>query len=195
MSDLSMFERPQLENLLGMGSGYVLDFSDRTLGDFVGESVNIDIFDAKYKQATGSKANRMRAFWKLEPNHVVGRLLSDLLKYMRQNPLIDLNESLMTERAEIAGRLLKSASPQDAQPLIFMSYARPDLPAVEAVVDLLANAGLRIWFDKKDLADQVKEHSWDRTFEHPNGEFLNALLGEVGQTGGTIHQVRDFILR
>jgi len=44
-------------------------------------------------------------------------------------------------------------------------------------------------------ADQVERHLWDRTFEHPDGSFLKALLEQMGQTGGTIHQVCDFILR
>ena len=34
MSDLSGSERRKLEKLLGMGGGYVLNFSDRTFGDF-----------------------------------------------------------------------------------------------------------------------------------------------------------------
>ena len=43
MSDLSGSERRKLEKLLGMGGGYVLNFSDRTFGDFFDEyRVEID---------------------------------------------------------------------------------------------------------------------------------------------------------
>ena len=34
MSDLSSIEKRKLERLLGMGSGYVLNFSDRTFSEF-----------------------------------------------------------------------------------------------------------------------------------------------------------------
>lgn len=36
MSDLSSIEKRKLERLLGMGSGYVLNFSDRTFSEFFG---------------------------------------------------------------------------------------------------------------------------------------------------------------
>jgi hypothetical protein len=34
MADLTGSERHKLEKMLGMGGGYVLNFSDRTSGDF-----------------------------------------------------------------------------------------------------------------------------------------------------------------
>lgn len=37
MSDLTGSEHRKLEKLLGMGGGYVLNFSDRTFGDFFDE--------------------------------------------------------------------------------------------------------------------------------------------------------------
>jgi len=42
-------------------------------------------------------------------------------------------------------------------------------------------------------ADQVERHFWDRTFEHPDGSFLKALLEQMGQTGGTVDQVRAYV--
>jgi hypothetical protein len=35
MADLTFTERQKLEQLFGMGSGYVLDFTNRTFADFV----------------------------------------------------------------------------------------------------------------------------------------------------------------
>jgi len=40
-----MAERHNLEKFLGMSSGYVLNFSDRTFAEFVFEAVGIDIHD------------------------------------------------------------------------------------------------------------------------------------------------------
>jgi hypothetical protein len=146
-------EKSMIEKLLGMSSGYVLDFSNRTFREFIADSVQREISDQKYDYASGSKANRLRAFWKVEPNHVVGKLLSDLIKYARESPRDASLNRLPDDCASIAERLLQGAPMQmsNMEPLLFISYARPDLQAVEAVVDLLTDAGLRTWFDKKDL--------------------------------------------
>ena len=67
-----------MERILGMSSGYVLDFSNRTFEEFVYESTGKEIYDEKYNLNSGSKANRMRAFWGIESNYVVGKLLGDI---------------------------------------------------------------------------------------------------------------------
>ncbi len=151
MSDLTVAERAVLEKLLGMGSGYVLNFSDRTFQGFVAESVGIDILADKYAVSGSSKAKRLRTFWRIEANHIVGKLLVDLQKYARNTSLGDVDDHLAEECAAISDRLLKDASSMEPEPLVFISYASPDLNKVEAVVALLKDAGLRTWFDKKDL--------------------------------------------
>ena len=75
MSDLSGIEKRKLERALGMGGGYVLNFSDRTFAEFFQDNFKLDIYDPKYNRASGSKANRMRAFWDEAPNHVVAKVL------------------------------------------------------------------------------------------------------------------------
>ncbi len=79
MSNLTNAEKRKLERALGMGSGYVLNFSNRTFEAFILDSVGIEIYDDKYDYGSGSKANRMRALWEKEPNHVVGKVLGDIL--------------------------------------------------------------------------------------------------------------------
>ncbi|MEQ1887031.1 MAG: hypothetical protein ABL967_18355 [Bryobacteraceae bacterium] len=81
MSDLSPLEKRRLEQFLGMGSGYVLDFTNRTFAEFITHSTSRDIYDSRYDNGSGSKANRLRAFWQKEENAVVGRLLGDMLDY------------------------------------------------------------------------------------------------------------------
>jgi hypothetical protein len=44
-----------------MGSGYVLDFSNRTFEEFVLDSIGKSIYAAEYETGGGSKANRLRA--------------------------------------------------------------------------------------------------------------------------------------
>ncbi len=62
-----------------MGGGYVLNFSDRTLEEFVYDSVEAEIYDDRYYHGSGSKANRIRGFWKVEPEARVAKLIQDLI--------------------------------------------------------------------------------------------------------------------
>jgi hypothetical protein len=110
MSDLTFIEKTKLEKLFAMGGGYVLDFSDRTFAEFVVESTGKEIYDAKYEYASGSKANRLRAFWKAEPNYLVGKLIFDLLEHCRESRPSDGHEILFEECLRIIERL-KQGSP------------------------------------------------------------------------------------
>lgn len=116
MSDLSYMERNRLERLLGMESGHVLDFTHRTLSEFVEESVGLDIHDSRYDYDSGSKANRLRAFWRREPNHVVGKLVADILDYCRPS---DDERELHDDCRRIAERL------QAAPPVLDLSALTP----------------------------------------------------------------------
>ncbi len=113
MSDLTFMEKAKLEKLFQMGGGYVLDFSNRTLAEFVAESTGRNIYDAKYDYASGSKANRIRAFWTQEPNHLVGKLINDLLEYCRPAAGDPDRDRLFEDCQRIGARLLQSA-PVDA---------------------------------------------------------------------------------
>ncbi|WP_202393903.1 hypothetical protein [Flavobacterium sp. HBTb2-11-1] len=65
MADLSIQEKAKIEKFLGMGSGYVADFSDRTFQEFVGAVTGLDIDDPKYHYSSNSKANRLSLLkWK-----------------------------------------------------------------------------------------------------------------------------------
>jgi len=80
MADLTFIEKSNFENFLGMKSGYVLEFSDRTFQEFVADTIDIDIYEEKFNYASGSKANRLRAFIKSETNYNVGVLLDKLVE-------------------------------------------------------------------------------------------------------------------
>jgi hypothetical protein len=56
MSDLTGIEKLKLEKFLDMGSGYVLDFSNKTFQEFILNCLGIDIYDDKYYYASGSMA-------------------------------------------------------------------------------------------------------------------------------------------
>ena len=81
MSNLTYVEKHKFEQLLGMRSGYVLDFSNRTFDELVRDSTGRDIYDTRYDYQGTSKANRLRAFWQMEENSLVGKLMGDILDY------------------------------------------------------------------------------------------------------------------
>lgn len=108
MSALSMAERRNLEMLFGMSGGYVLNFSDRTFGEFVFEVVSLDIHEERYTAAGTSKANKLRTFWKIESDHVAGTLIVALIDYAEsRNPEQDAEARDLAEKCrQIAMRLL-----------------------------------------------------------------------------------------
>lgn len=100
MSDLSALEKHKLEKLFGMGNGYVLDFSDRTIQEFVLEKSELDILSEKYNYNSGSKANRIRRFWIVESNYIVGKLTAELITYWRDKKVINEVE-ITTQEQEL----------------------------------------------------------------------------------------------
>lgn len=78
MSSLTEIDKRYLEKLLGMQSGYVLDFSDATFGEFFNRH-KVDIHGSKYLTYGTSKAKKMRAFWEQEADALVGTVLSEML--------------------------------------------------------------------------------------------------------------------
>lgn len=110
MSSLKMADRRLLEKHFQMKGGYVLNFSDRTFGEFVSEAVERDIHSEQYTEEGSSKANKLRTFWKSESDYIVGKLILALIDFERTLHLMPNDEA--KARAEqcrhIATRLLAS---------------------------------------------------------------------------------------
>jgi hypothetical protein len=79
MSSLSSVEKRRLSAFLRMDNGYVLDFDNMTFGEFFRGEAGVDIYSDKYASYGTSKAKRMRAFWELEPDQLVGKVLNALI--------------------------------------------------------------------------------------------------------------------
>ena len=89
MANLTTIEKQILEKLFQMEGGYVLNFSDRTMGEFFRDDVDVDIYTQKYNYASGSKANRMRGLWVKADNKIVGKTILKLIEYIESQILID----------------------------------------------------------------------------------------------------------
>jgi len=108
MSSLKAIEKRVFEELFGMQSGYVLDFTNNTFAEFFRETVDIDINAQKYAVNGGSKAKRLRVFWENEPDFLVGKVIAGLLEVWQYNATRNgqINNSLQYKQAaDIVARL------------------------------------------------------------------------------------------
>ena len=71
-------EKSLMEDILDMDSGYVSEFSNSTFKRFFAE-YDVEIYSEKYANDGDSKARRMREFWNLESDYLVGSVLTDLI--------------------------------------------------------------------------------------------------------------------
>lgn len=88
MANLATIEKQTLEKLFQMGSGYVLNFSDRTMGEFFRDDVGLDIFAKKYNYGSGSKANRLRGLWLKADDKTVAETILKLIEYIESQILL-----------------------------------------------------------------------------------------------------------
>lgn len=112
MSSLTSLEKRRFEDMFGMASGYVLDFSDRTFAQFFKENVGINIYDDRYKYNGGSKAKRLRAFWEMDGDADVGmalKALLDLWRYQNESGKNDRADKTYTECLKTVARLTGKA--------------------------------------------------------------------------------------
>ncbi|MFI0427372.1 MAG: abortive infection family protein [Flavobacterium sp.] len=112
MAELDYKENFLIEKLFEMPTGYVMDFSNNTFQSFIFDSIKVNIYDDKYFYGSGSKANRLRGFFKEEPNYKTGQLLSALLDYWYTKAIanehgfnFERDKNIYTECLKIAQRL------------------------------------------------------------------------------------------
>lgn len=112
MAELKETEKLILEKIFEMQGGYVLEFSNTKFQQFIFNNFKIDIYTTKYSIYGESKANRLRAFWNLENNLTVGKLITELVAFWQTDKIlkgktVSENDNILQEEAKkIANRLL-----------------------------------------------------------------------------------------
>ncbi len=101
MVQLKRSEQRVIEDAMGMGSGYVLDFSDRTIGEFFEDEFGLDIHAAEYQFNGQSKAKKLRAFIEREDAHKVSMVLRKLWIYREGMHGFALTEEVQTQRDKL----------------------------------------------------------------------------------------------
>jgi hypothetical protein len=88
MAKLKRSEMRFIDEVFDMGSGYVLDFSNRTFAEFFEDEFGIDIFQQKYQGRGTSKANHLRGFIETEDGYTVGKVLRRLWAYRSETIVV-----------------------------------------------------------------------------------------------------------
>lgn len=89
----------KLEHLLGMGGGYVLNYSNASFAAFVRDSIGVDPYDLH----DGSKAQVLRHLWFSLSDAEFAKLTIDMLEYRWLTE--DLGQVPLTDRTDIDRRL------------------------------------------------------------------------------------------
>jgi len=105
MSNLSPADRYYLENALRLETGWIVRFTDESFSNLF-SSFGIDINDEKYKKYGESKAKRMRAFWDIDDNQTVGRIILELAAFFRNAELRQSLNIKFSEQIEKIGNKL-----------------------------------------------------------------------------------------
>ena len=96
MVQIKHSEMRVFDDAFDMHSGYVLNFSDRTLSEFLDDEFGINIYDEKYRFNGSSKAKHMRAFITTEDEFTVARVLRRLWEYRESIPSYQTAENRET---------------------------------------------------------------------------------------------------
>ena len=133
MSSLNDVEKRYIEKLFGMQSGYVLDYSDPTFGEFFNRH-KIDIHGPNYRTYGTSKAKKMRAFWEHESDELVGEVLGEMLDVYEADCALnnrDIEASILEKARGVVARLsgvtAPSKSTQTIDDFLHNEFAIPDI--------------------------------------------------------------------
>lgn len=86
MVSLKPSEMGVFDDAFDMRSGYVLDFTDRTMAEFFDAEFGIDIYQEKYQFNGTSKAKRLRAFIQTEDEYTVAKVARTLWRHRESLP-------------------------------------------------------------------------------------------------------------
>lgn len=185
MANLTFIEKAKFENFLGMKSGYVLKFSDRTFQEFVADTTGIDIYEEKYKNSSGSKANRLRAFIKMESNYNVGILLDKLVelamsKYKTGDTIPDDEFELYDDCTKIIKRLKNEGVVEHLDALQPNNNEKDFKILAKSIRESIEKNEPEVALDRLHtfVVKYVRELCTTHNIEFDRSESLNAVFGK-----------------
>ena len=138
MATINFDEKLLMEDVFQMQQGSVLDFSNRTFGEFMKDVVSYDVY-TKYPGL--SKAKIIRAFIDDESDAYVGKFLARLIKYMSDYGFVnDENRSKIDKLNKLAAQKLgrtKKVNIRPQEPLEPIEESKIDYDALKSELQQL----------------------------------------------------------
>lgn len=128
MAEIKHTEMRFLDRVFDMESGYVLDFSNRTISDFFEDELGVDIYDSRYEVRGSSKANRVRCYLQTVDNSSAAQALKALWSYRSdfyemqglEDPIPKCEGKILNLIAKLGGSANDASGQQPAQ-----AYSQP----------------------------------------------------------------------
>lgn len=186
MADINYGDKLTIEKFLGMSSGYVLDFSNRSFEEFVYDAVGVNIYDDNYNHESGSKANRLRAFFKLESNYRVGTLIEAFCEYWLSqvgfySSKFDSNDKHLCKKSQEIGKKLKRETVIDGIHVIREDVNDKDITFLaKSIKDSIEKNEPEVALDRLHTYCMkfIRQHCIKHELEVKKDEPLNSLFGK-----------------
>jgi len=191
MAELSRLDKIKLERVFDMGGGYVLDYSNRTFEDFFLETLHIEIYNEKYENGYGgSKANRLREFWKKENNYTVGKCIIELLDYSKaigysyEHLTNKVNQDLIEECYKIGYRLRDEIGVAEIDAIKPIEDTRDYKLLSESIKNHILKNQPEAGLDRLHtyLVGYIRSLCAKHEIEYEKKESLNAIFGKYIKT-------------
>jgi len=137
LNSLSGADKRFFEQVLGMGSGYVLDFTNESFERFFND-YGVDIYGDKYDLHGPSKARRLRAFLDLEPDELLGQVLLGILELSIS---LDRDSPEFRRSYAIAARLTEKSLVENDNDVLQESKQQSKIKSEIRKLDQLWNGG------------------------------------------------------
>ena len=133
--------------------GYILDFSNASLREFIKSITEIDIYEeGKYDNYGTSKANRIKSFLKKESNDIVSKVLLELVEYQKTLDSQYSSLKIQADRIiEIAHKLEKDVVEEDSNITVTVHFKK----IREQILSELEKAEFTIWIAVAWFTDPV----------------------------------------
>ncbi len=215
MAGLRPIEMNLIDELFGMNSGWVLDFSNQTFAEFFSCEVGVDIFDRAYETIGTSKGKRLASFLKIGQPAAIVKALTALWEYRevtRINRGEKENASNARERLNAIIQRL-GGFPLPIDPTITTTISPPpqtskgpsaialaaleaDFSSLHAMEEKAQARGyaferfLKTWFDAWELdaraSFRTKGEQIDGSFQHSGSTYLVEAKWHSSRTDATM---------
>lgn len=147
---LTSQQRTVFDRIFHSGSGYVLDFSDRTMAEWFEEAVNLDIFQERFQVDGTGKAKTLRGFVAVAEPRLVANVLRALWDY--RCTLADCVETDPIEEARLKAWLAQFTAELESASSLNLEDALKNFSGDTTLPKLRASIAADLIAEKPDVA-------------------------------------------